>query len=451
MRSQDSRNLENPNLGADDRAELACELAKKLEYKGEYEEARKALSAYWPRIGEPPRTTHLRPPTAAEVFLRAGVLTSIVGGKNQIADEQEIAKNLISESLTFFESRNDRQKIAEAQTEIALCYWRAGEINEARDLLQDALLHLTTDNEVKAKAVIRLGIVEPSAEEAVRVMTSHAELFEGIQNHTLKGSYHVTLGNRLENLGESEKQGSYIDRALIEFAAAGYHFELAEHKTYLANVKSNLGFLYFKINRCDEAHEHLDHARRVYASLKDPVPIAQVDETRACVFLKQKRLTEAERAARSSVRSLETSGRHALLVEALITHGRALARLGRNGAALAAFRRAIELAQHVGSEHDAREAALAAFQEIGDYLGVAEDGKSASARGLSASGRGLTEDIRSFEHDVIKRALEKAGGSVTHAARGLGMSYQALSYMLQTRHKDLLEQRTPVKRRPRKF
>ena len=39
---------------------------------------------------------------------------------------------------------------------------------------------------------------------------------------------------------------------------------------------------------------------------------------------------------------------------------------------------------------------------------------------------------------------------MTYAARSLGMSYQALNYMLKTRHKDLLKERTPVRRRKRK-
>jgi len=101
------------------------------------------------------------------------------------------------------------------------------------------------------------------------------------------------------------------------------------------------------------------------------------------------------------------------------------------------------LAEHNGSLNRASEAALAAFQEMGEHLAVTE------GRQL-ISGRGLSEQIQSFEHELIKRALESAQGSVTHAARSLGMSYQALSYMLETRHKDLLQQRTPARRRPRK-
>jgi Flp pilus assembly protein TadD len=100
--------------------------------------------------------------------------------------------------------------------------------------------------------------------------------------------------------------------------------------------------------------------------------VAQVDEIRACVFLKQGRIKDAEHAARAAVYSQEKTGKHALLAEALITHGRALARLNRYGPALLAFRRAFELAEHTGNTSRAADAALAAFQEIGEHLAVTE-------------------------------------------------------------------------------
>ena len=73
----------------------------------------------------------------------------------------------------------------------------------------------------------------------------------------------------LIGLWESDGPRDYLDRALVEYAAASYHFEEAEHRCYRANVENNLGFLLYKVNHCKEAHEHLDHARRIFISLKD--------------------------------------------------------------------------------------------------------------------------------------------------------------------------------------
>ena len=443
LRASLLRELENTHLSVDRRAELCCDVTRELENKGEYEEARKVLSDYWPRIGEAPKLAGLEPNTAAELLLRAGVLTGIIGSQREIANAQETAKDLITQSYSIFESRQNRKKVAEAQTELALCYWRTDDLNEARDYLQEALSILTIDSELKAKAILRLSIVEHSAGEdrkAYRILTKHAPLFNRINNHTLKGCYFVTLGNRLENLAELQ-HSDYIDRALIEYAAASYHFDLARHRPYLANVENNLGFLHFNINQLAEAHEHLDRSRRIFVSLKDNGRAAQVDETRACVFLKEGRIAEAERVARSAVRVQEKSGNPALLAEALITHGRALARLARYSASLTAFRRSIDLSNNVGAVGRAGEAALAAFNEIGEYLVVSE-------RGQISFGRSWERDKLSVEREVIRRALEQAKGSITDAARALGTSWQTLGYAIRTRHKDLLKYRTAM--RPRK-
>ncbi|HEX3251930.1 MAG TPA: helix-turn-helix domain-containing protein [Pyrinomonadaceae bacterium] len=441
------RDGETQTASVDSRVEHACELAKQLENKGLYEDAQQVLSAYWPHPGARPNLKDMAPSVAAELLMRAGVLTGALGGKTQLVNAQETAKNLISESLSVFQSVNYTQKIEEAQVELALCYWRTGEVNEARVLLEETLSRLKGDSDVRCRAIVRLAIVEYEAarfNEALCLLTTNSSLFQEIDNDTLRGSYHGTLGNVLESLWEKKQRSDYLDRALIEYTAASYHFEKVEHRSYLATVQNNLGFLYFKINRCQEALDHLDYARRVLESLSDFTQTAGVDETRASVLLKQGHLSEAERAARSSVQTLENTDRHALLAESLITHGRTLARLGNHNASLSAFQRAISLAQLTGSANKAAEAALAAFHEIGEHLTVRETAEV-------VCGRTLNEEIQSYEQTLIKRALENAQGSVTHAARSLGVSYQALGYMLETRHKALLSERTPPRRRLRRL
>jgi len=135
LRASLLRELVNSNLDVGGRAELCCKLAKEFENKGEYEEAREMLHGLWPRMDQRPRVKGLEPDIAAEVLLRAGVLTGWIGS------EQEQAKDFISESLTIFESRKYKKKTAEAQTELALCYMRLGEYDNASDLLHVLRLH----------------------------------------------------------------------------------------------------------------------------------------------------------------------------------------------------------------------------------------------------------------------------------------------------------------------
>src|SRR5205085_9583673 len=136
------------------------------------------------------------------------------------------------------------------------------------------------------------------------------------------------------NLGAVEGRPDYIDQALIEYAAASFHFEQAGHARYQACVENNLGFLFGTIKKFAEAHEHLDHAQALFTSMKDDVHTAQVDDTRAKVLLAEGHVTEAERLVRSAVQTLEKGGEQALLAEALTTYGIALARTGKHGGAL---------------------------------------------------------------------------------------------------------------------
>ncbi|MGB9180654.1 MAG: helix-turn-helix domain-containing protein [Pyrinomonadaceae bacterium] len=382
---------------------------------------------------------------AGEVLLRAGTLAGWIGSKNQVTDSQEEAKNLISESLAIFESLRYEKKIAEAQIEIAYCYWREGRFDEARDILNDALAHLSADNGLKAKAILRIAIVERGAKQlndALRILLDNAPLFEKIENQTIKGGYHVTLANVLENLWASERRSDYIDRAFIEYAAAGYHFEQAGHKPYLAHVENNLGFLYFKVRKYKEAHFHLNCARSLLLNLKNYGFVAQVDETRARLFLAERRYVEAERAARSAVNLLDKGGQQGLLYDALITHGRALARLECYEQAYSAWLRAVRVAQECGATARASEAALIIIQELGERLTL-EKVQNAF------QGSSLVE-LRSYEHELIRNALIRAEGRISRAADMLGTSHQSLAKMLQGRHRDLLPLRTPAKPRPKR-
>jgi tetratricopeptide (TPR) repeat protein len=437
------RQLSNRNLSQEQRAELRCQLAKELEESGHYEAARNAMGGLWQRIGESPKIEGLGQQAAAEVLLRAGVLTGWIGSCNQIADAQETAKNLITESISRFSSLSETQKVLEAQTELAYCYWREGAFDNARVILKEVLARLTIDSELKAKAMLRSAIVEWDAtrqQDALRILTEFASLFQKINNHSIKGGYHNQLAMVLRSLATSEKREDYLDRALVEYAAASYHFERAGHTRYRANVENNLGFLHFKANRFKEAHEHLDRARRLTMYLKDRVHTARVDETRARVLLAQGRSIDAERVARAAVHALEKGGHQSILAEALITHGTALARLGNYDQARLTLQRAIELAEQSGAVSRSDEATLAMVEELGERL-ISDN--QADSEGNVA----LIEEVQRYEHNLIQGALMKAQGSVTQAARLLGVSHQRLNYIIKQRYRDLLSFRTPIKTR----
>ncbi len=223
------------------------------------------------------------------------------------------------------------EKVAEARVDLAICYWRESALDEARVTLRLVLDSLgDSRSEQKLRALSNSAMVERAAtrdRDALRIYKEAAPLFDESTNHALKGKFHNSYATLLRSLGTSENREEYIDKALVEYAAASYHFEQAGHRRFQGRVENNVGFLFATVGRFSEAQEHLARARSLHLSVGDHGGAAGAEDSRAQAFLLEGKYDQAERAARSAVRSLQRGGEQTLLVEALTTHGKALARL----------------------------------------------------------------------------------------------------------------------------
>ncbi|MFN2599280.1 MAG: helix-turn-helix domain-containing protein [Pyrinomonadaceae bacterium] len=361
----------------DERALRRCRRAEDLQEAGRHEEARAALGDLWRRVGERPETRGLGARAAAEVLLRAGSVAGFVGSARQIEGAQEFAKNVISESASRFRELGEGAREAEALRELGYCYWREGGYDEARVVLGESLARLPQVGceEQRAQTLLRLAIVESSSarmNDALRILTQAAPLFESGAGDAKRGTFHMELAVVLATLAEDERREDYSDRALLEFAAATHYFERAGHARYLAAAENNFAFFLFKRGRFAEAREHLDHARALFARLRDAAHAAQVDETRARVLLAEGRAAEAESAARAAARALAAGGEQAILAEALATQGRALARLGRTEEARVVLARAARIAELAGDLEGAGLTELTTLEELSDALTPAQ-------------------------------------------------------------------------------
>jgi tetratricopeptide (TPR) repeat protein len=448
------------------------------------------MGLLWSHVGERPETGGLYPAVAAEVLLCAGILTRWIGSRNQIKESQFLARDLISESITFYESAGDVKRIAAARSELAYCYWREGALDEARIMFHEALQKLTTEGNTRANALLGLAVVEWSDSrfsEALRILKESDFLFKKITNHTMKGTYHNQLAMVLRKLATVENRADFFQQAIREYEEADRYFKLAKNIVFRADVKNNLGFLLYKSGRYKEAHKYVVEARRLAVSVRDKVGAAQFDDTRAQVFIAEKKYKEAEAVAKSAVRVLDKSGHQCLLTDALITHGIALARLNQTERAQFTFQKAIEVAHQVGALNKAGLAALTLIEELEeltpDSLYAAYDRASewipksqnqdlllrlnTASRRVFFTLRGelkaeaateailnkpcnLHNEVLKFEASLIRQALTQSNASVTRAARRLEMTYQGLAYVIGSRHKDLLKERSPVRRRARK-
>jgi tetratricopeptide (TPR) repeat protein len=484
--------LDTSHLPANALALSLCERALQLKDRGEFDAAREVMRPLWKQLGQRPDTEGLNPTTTAEVLLCAGILTSWIGGQNQIKEADEWARDLLTESMRLFEAEEGTTKVAQARTEIAYCYRRAGALDEARIWFTDALEKLIVEGNARAYALLGLSVVEWSLtryDEAFKILTDNAGLFRKIDSHSLRGFYHNQLAMVLRSVAPAHKRDAYYERALREYEAAELDFKLARNTLFRADVNNNRGFLLFKLARFREAHQYLQEARRLALLVRNKVVVAQIDDTRAQVLIAENKYNEAEAVARPAVASLRRSGHQGLLIDTLITHGVALARLGKTDKAEFNFREAIEIAHQMGVlskagvasltmieeiDHLAPDALAHAYQQAGEWLADCQSEalllkfKTAGMRlalellrkreaeeattTLFNMPRNLTTEVVMFERDLIRQALAKAeGGRVVDAARWLGVSYQRLAHRITTKHQELVNERSPVHRRSRKI
>jgi tetratricopeptide (TPR) repeat protein len=452
-----------------------CAVAKKLMSAGNYEAAREALGELWGGVGNRPKIQGLPANEQAELLLRTGALSGWLGSSSQVPGAQGFAKDLISESIRALETLGDHEKIAEAQSDLALCYWREGAMDEARVWFREALAK-AADPANKVRILARSTTVECSSNrfgEALALLDKAAPLLDQIDDDAAHGCYHMQRALVLRRIGGAEN----LDRALIENTAASVHFERANHQRYFARVENNIGYLLRQLGRYDEALDHLERARRTFVELGDIGTAAQVNDTRARVFIDQQRYVDAEKLAFLSASALEAGDEQSLLAEALETQGTALARMGRYQSALGTLKRAAHIAETAGDVELSGRVFLTILEELKLFLSPSEIGgmyqeadrrlgnqvsaesiarlRSCARLATANTATGKTEnpvrrgsfqqEVHNRESELIKAALDEASGSVTRAARMLGLTHQGLCYIINHRHRQLLGARAPIR------
>lgn len=458
------------------RALFYCRVSREAEEAGDLERARASLADFWSRVGERPRLEGLEREAEAEVLLRVGTLTGKIGSAKQITGAQALAKDLISESVTLFTELRLIDRVGEAETNMAYCYLREGRYDDARIILQDALIKLEGQNvELRARARLLLAYVEKEAKRLRDALTLHhstAQEIDSIDNHHLRGVFHNEYATVLKNLGFAEGRGDYLDKALLEFTAADFHFEQSGNIGYRAAAINNLGFLYVGIGEFAKAHEQLSRARDLYQGLKEIGRIAQVDETRARAYLGQRNNLEALKTIKAAVRTLERGDESALLAEALTTYGTCLARVNDAEQAESVFIKAASVAREAGDGEGAGRAWLAMLEELpglpsaqrrqaySEALALLSDSQDASIKNrlLRVSGRvindmrakkakrgrgdgaefpagfTLAEAKRQFEKSCVERAMRACEGNALRAAKLLGLKNHQRIYQLLNEH-----------------
>lgn len=208
------RQIPNSKLSQNERSRMRCQLARLFEKTGNYAAACGAPDNLWAGPGVRPNLDELDERTSGEVLLRVGVLTGWIGAIRLIKGSQLIARSLMTDSIAMFQVLPDDKKVAEAQSEIALCHMREGSLDLARILFSEALERLDDgDADLKALTVLRRAIVECLASrlnDALFILTEGGSLFESSPNHVLRGCFHNELAKVLKKIGPGENRQDYV-------------------------------------------------------------------------------------------------------------------------------------------------------------------------------------------------------------------------------------------------
>jgi tetratricopeptide (TPR) repeat protein len=297
-----------------------CCRALQMAYAGNYAEAIQLLSPVLGGLDFDPFVEGLSPVTTAELYLCAGVIQCAIA---RIDTTRRAGRRYLRRAAALYRSLGDHERSALCVKELAGSLQRSGFHRHARRVARAALGnpdHLTLEVEASLHLIVANSeLSERHYEAALDTLQRAYPLFETVTDDRLRGAFHNTLGIALKNLGVNHHHDDFLQRAIIEFTAAGYHFERAENSLFQSSVENNIGFLLSTLGEHEQARLHIDHAKVLATDAGDLVRASHFDDTLARVLCNEGRLSEAEKIIERAVTELELLGAADELEEARVT------------------------------------------------------------------------------------------------------------------------------------
>lgn len=399
-----------PEGGSSRAAELCCQ--------GDFRGAIELLGDGWPGVAAHPRRGARDDIDYARLLMVCAVISMNVGAMS-LRPTQNAAKNMLSQSARLFKDHPEAQS---AKLWLGVAYLRCGENHEAI-ALASTLLAESPNMEVVFGATMTKAIGEMQLGNVAQCLTTLDDIKSLVDTvpPLVQGKYYLNRGMALRGLDR-------LDEALAAYELAGEMFQQAGSARYEAAVSNNAARVYSERGEFVKAHVAADRAASLLHKLQDRAHEAKAWDEIARIYLREGNLRLAARASQKAVDLLSGSDHEGWLAEALTTHGVVAARRGVVEA-LQALQRAAEISERVNNAHQAE----IAYSEMWN---VVKEGKA------------LIEVLRPVERLLIARALDKHDGSLTLAARSLGIRHQSLDFRIRTYFPDLMTKRkAPVHRR----
>lgn len=257
--------------------------------------------------------------------LRCGALIGFYAHTSQM-HSQSVSMDLVGSARRDFEVSGPVEKLAECDNYLALAFWRTGELREAQAFIESSFsFDLPDSSPIRLHAyIIQCLIGMPAEGKDARNLDSLKSVeaaFLRSDDECLKGDYFNHCGMALDNLGRKSE-------ALDHYEFAKFHHERSRNRSYLATVENNLAYAYQNTGDFRRAHAAIDNAVRLLKAEKDKTREGFALDTKAGLFMAEKRYFEAFATIEKAVTILKRSENKAYFVETLLTRAKIL--LGLN-------------------------------------------------------------------------------------------------------------------------
>lgn len=287
-----------------------------------------------------------------------------------------------------------RQGDLEAGVYLSECYEAAGESAEALIVINEVLQH-ELGPELEARALLR-----KAAQQTDLGICGAA--WKTINLARLDDVSPIARGKVHNQRGRILKELKKTDRAIIEYTAAAYYFELARSPELVGLASNNLASIYRKKKRYADAHESANKAIAVWAN-NEYLPHAL--DQKALVYIDEKRYREGYDLATKAV---SLAGDHnRWKAEFLATLSSAQAGQGAFIDSMRSIDRALEICDYL-NDANLRLSILVARKKSCEIMYQVSD-KSSVKLALSLSGGGFRQAAKrlGMNHSAVTKAIKK--------------------------------------------
>lgn len=324
----------------------------KFERCGRYEEALAEAKEIWEDISKSPKIEQFEPKIAAELMLRCGTLIGFLGHNKQIINSQTRSKDLLSEARQRFLELYNVEKIAECENYLALAYWRAGELNEAKTWLEELLSHELPDFSYASLYSHITKCLILIAENKYSEIVVH---LQGLESYFLTYGDPCLCGDFYNNLGIAFNELGNRTEALKCLETARFYHQKSQHKIYLGTIENNLAQMYKLQGNFGQAHKMVDSSTKTFRQIKDRTREGFSLDTKAQIFFSEFKFNEALQAVEKGLKILATSENKAYLVETMLTKVKCLIFSDDFVSATMFLTDAVQIAKTYISENAAKE------------------------------------------------------------------------------------------------